>query len=144
MRIQLIGIAVAGLFAGGAGAQSTSQKPAGVTPVGTWRGTSVCLVHPSPCKDEIVVYRITSMKAADSVAIDARKVVRGEEQEMGILLCHTLNGQLTCTIPHGIWHFSVRRDSLVGETASENLAPCTSSRDLPTMAGCLWTARRLR
>jgi hypothetical protein len=69
MRIQLIGVAVAGLLARGASAQSTSQQPAAVTPVDIWRGTSVCLVHPSPCHDEIVVYRITKMKSADSVAL---------------------------------------------------------------------------
>jgi hypothetical protein len=51
-----------------------------------WHGTSVCLVHPSSCNDEIGVHRITQMKAADSVAVDARKVLRGEEQEMGFRL----------------------------------------------------------
>ena len=132
MRIQLIGVAVAGLLARGASAQSTSQQPAAVTPVGIWRGTSVCLVHPSPCKDEIVVYRITKMKAADSVAVDARKIVRGEEEEMGVLPCHVtpLSGQVTCTMPQGVWHFSVRGDSLVGEL---RLHDNTRFRDVRTM-----------
>jgi hypothetical protein len=77
----------------------------------------VCLVRPSACNDEIVVYRITQMKAADSLAIDARKLVRGEEQEMGVLRCRLVrpSGQLTCILPQGEWHFSVRNDSLVGE-----------------------------
>ena len=116
MRIHITVIAVASLIARGASAQSPSQ-PAAVTPVGVWRGTSVCLVRPSACNDEIVVYRITHMKAADSVVLDARKVVRGEEQEMGVLACRLLpqNGQLTCTIPRGVWHFTVRGDSLIGE-----------------------------
>src|SRR4051794_6093046 len=87
MRIQLIGVAVASLIARGASAQWPSQQPAALTPVGIWRGTSVCLVRPSPCNDEIVVYRITHMKAADSLAVDARKIVGAEEQEMGILTC---------------------------------------------------------
>jgi hypothetical protein len=117
MRIQLIGIAVASVLAHGVSAQSAAQQPAAVTPVGIWRGTSVCLVRPSPCNDEIVVYRITQMKAADSLALDARKIVRGEEQEMGVLACRLipLNGQVTCTTAQGGWHFNVHRDSLVGE-----------------------------
>ena len=118
MRIQrLAGVAVASLLARAASAQSPSQQSTGATPVGIWRGTSVCLVRPSPCNDEIVVYRITHLKAADSLAVDARKIVRGEEQEMGVLTCHLVppNGQLTCTMPQGVWHFSVRGDSLIGE-----------------------------
>ena len=58
------------------------------------------------------------MKAADSLAVDARKIVRGEEQEMGVLACRLVplgGGQLTCAIAQGIWHFSVRTDSLTGE-----------------------------
>jgi hypothetical protein len=57
------------------------------------------------------------MKAADSLAVDARKIVRGEEQAMGILGCRLVrpSGQLTCVMPQGIWHFSVRNDSLTGE-----------------------------
>ena len=116
MRIQLISVAVASLLALGASPQSTFQQPA-VTPVGIWRGTSVCLVRPSACNDEIVVYRITQMKPTDSLSLDARKIVRGEEQEMGVLACRfiPLNGRVTCAIPQGRWHFSVRGDSLVGE-----------------------------
>ena len=85
--------------------------------VGTWRGTSVCLVRPSACNDEIIVYRIAHTKAADSLRVDARKIVRGEEQEMGVLTCcFTMpNGPLTCAMPQGAWQFHVRNDSLVGE-----------------------------
>lgn len=116
-RIRLAGLAAAILLARGAGAQSPPQQPTAAALVGTWRGTSVCLVRPSACNDEIVVYRITSVKAADSLAVDARKIVHGEEEEMGVLGCRLmpLSGQLTCSIPHGVWHFSVRNDSLTGE-----------------------------
>ena len=117
MRIQLAGVALAAAFARTAIAQTPAQPPAPTTPVGTWRGTSVCLVRPSACNDEIVVYRITPMKAADSLAVDARKIVRGEEQEMGVLGCRLVprSGQVTCTIPQGVWTFRVRNDSLSGE-----------------------------
>jgi hypothetical protein len=85
--------------------------------VGTWRGTSACLVRPSACNDEIVVYGITPTKSTDSLAIDARKIVRGEEQDMGVLGCRLArsSGQVTCTIPQGVWTFRVRNDSLTGE-----------------------------
>src|SRR3954466_6873597 len=112
IRSRIIILAVASLLARGASAQS-----AAVTPVGIWRGTSLCLVRPSACNDETIVYRITQLKAADSVSIDGRKIVGGEEQEMGVLACRftASNGQLTCIVPQGTWRFSVSRDSLVGD-----------------------------
>ena len=117
MKIPLSGLAVASLLALSAGAQSSQHQPSVTTPVGVWRGTSVCLVRPSACNDEIVVYRIAHAKAADSLTVDARKIVRGEEQDMGVLSCRfaSPNGPLTCVIPHGTWEFRVRKDSLVGE-----------------------------
>lgn len=117
MRVRLTAIAVASLVARDVHAQSPSERPEAVTAVGLWRGTSVCLVRPSACNDEIVVYRITGANAADSVSMDARKIVRGEEQEMGVLACGVAprSGQVTCAMPRGVWHFTVRGDSLVGE-----------------------------
>jgi hypothetical protein len=132
MRIRLSGLAVASLLARGAGAQPAPQQPATTTPVGSWRGTSVCLVRPSACKDEIVVYRITHTKAADSLTLDARKIVRGEEQEMGVLSCRfaSPDGPLICAMPQGIWQFRVRNDSLVGEL---RLSDDTRFRDVRTI-----------
>jgi hypothetical protein len=129
MRIRLNGLIVASLLARGAGAQSPSQQAAAITPVGIWRGTSLCLVRPSSCNDEVVVYRITHMKSPDSVAVDARKIVRGEEQQMGVLTCRLMspNGPLTCAISQGIWQFRVRNDSLVGEL---RLSDNTKFRDV--------------
>jgi hypothetical protein len=117
LKIPANGLAVASLVALSAGAQSSQQQPAPMTPVGIWRGTSLCLVRPSACHDETVVYRITRTKTPDSLTIDARKIVRGEEQGMGILGCHftSPNGTLTCAIPQGTWQFRIRNDSLVGE-----------------------------
>lgn len=117
MRIHLAVVTLASALVRTAIAQSPVPQPSPTTPSGVWRGTSVCLVRPSACNDEIVVFRITPMKAADSVALDARKIVGGEEQDMGVLGCRLvrLSGQLTCTLPQGVWHFSVRNDSLTGE-----------------------------
>lgn len=131
MRIRITWLVVASLLAHRAGAQSAQQQPAAVTPVGTWRGTSMCLVRPSACKDEIVVYRI-AQKGADSLTIDGRKIVRGEEQEMGILTCSFTppNGRLTCVMPQGTWQFRIRNDSLVGELRLPNN---TKFRDVRTI-----------
>jgi hypothetical protein len=95
-----------------------AQHPSpGATPIGIWRGTSKCLVRPSPCNDEIVVYRITSAGPTDSLSIDARKIVNGEEDGMGVIGCRfaTLGAKLTCAMRNGTWRFTIRGDSLVGE-----------------------------
>jgi hypothetical protein len=86
-------------------------------PVGVWRGTSLCQVRPSPCNDEIVVYRITRAKARDTISVDARKIVNGREEEMGILACRlaALGASFTCSMPNGVWRFTLRGDSLVGD-----------------------------
>jgi hypothetical protein len=52
--------------------------------VGTWEGTSLCQVKPSPCHDEHVVYRI-SKTSARGYTIAAYKVVDGQELYMGLL-----------------------------------------------------------
>ena len=89
----------------------------------------MCLVHPSSCHDETVVYRISRMKASDSLAVDARKVANGQETEMGVLTCRAdgQGTQLTCTIPQGIWRLTFRGDSLVGEL---RLPDSTKFRDV--------------
>lgn len=99
-------------------ASPASAQPApSRDPVGVWRGTSLCQVRPSACNDESTVYRITRINTADSISIDARKVVNGKEEEMGVLGCRLDAGsaQITCSMPNGVWHFALRRDSLVGE-----------------------------
>ena len=132
MRIRLTGLAVVSLLAREAGAQSSAQQPVAMIPVGVWRGTSVCLVRPSACNDEVVVYRIAQTSAADSLRLDARKIVRGEEQEMGVLTCRFTSptGSLTCAIPQGTWLFRVHNDSLVGEL---RLPDNTKFRDVRTI-----------
>lgn len=110
----ILALAAVCVFARDASAQA-STTPA--NPVGVWRGASLCRVHPSPCKDESVVYRITRVNAGDTLSIDAHKIVNGREEEMGILAClsGSSGAQVTCTMPNGVWHFTIRGDSLVGE-----------------------------
>ena len=124
----ILALAVALLLARGA----LAQVPAAASnPVGVWRGTSLCQVHPSPCKDESVVYRITRVNASDSLSLDGRKIVNGQEVEMGILGCRLAasGGQITCTMTNGVWRFTIRGDSLVGELRSPDN---TKIRDVST------------
>ena len=115
LRSSLIALAAVVALAG----LASAQGGAGSAPnaIGVWRGTSLCLVHPSSCHDEVVVYRITSTKGTDSASMDARKIVNGREEEMGVLPCQLGAGRatVTCTMPNGVWRFTVRGDSLVGE-----------------------------
>ena len=57
------------------------------------------------------------MKSTDTVSVDARKIVNGREEEMGVLACRlgARDASLTCRMPNGVWRFAIRRDSLVGE-----------------------------
>jgi hypothetical protein len=98
-------------------ARHIPAQTARADPVGTWRGTSLCQVRPSACHDESVVYRITRTTARDSLALDGRKIVNAAEVEMGVLGCRleAPSAQLTCSIPDGVWQFTIRGDSLVGE-----------------------------
>jgi hypothetical protein len=117
----LAGVVVASMCARGALAQ-TATPISTPNPLGVWRGTSVCLVRPSSCNDESVVYRITLLAARDSVSVDARKMVNGREEEMGVLGCglEPSRVRLTCTMRNGVWRFTVRDDSLIGELRLPN------------------------
>jgi hypothetical protein len=128
----LIGVivffAAAPMFVGSAFAQGSEST---ANPVGTWRGTSLCQVHPSPCHDETVVYRITPVKPPDSLSMDARKIVNGQEEDMGAFGCRFArsSGALTCGMPNGVWRFTIRGDSLVGDL---RLPDNTKYRDVRT------------
>ena len=128
MKTSIVALAAACLLARGAFAQTPA---AASNPVGVWRGTSLCQVRPSACKDEIVVYRITRVNASDSLSLDGRRVVKGQEEEMGALGCRVdaSGAHIACTIPRGVWRFTVRGDSLVGELRSPDN---TKFRDVRT------------
>ena len=128
-RVERMCVAVVILSLPCAVASAQPQEPPNA--IGTWRGTSLCLVQPSACKNESVVYRVKRIGAADSVSLDARKIVNGTEEEMGVLGCFVARAThtLTCTIPNGTWRFTVRGDSLVGEL---RLPDGTKFRDVRT------------
>ena len=114
LRSGFIALLAISVLARGTPAQTTTVAPSAV---GVWRGTSLCLVRPSPCHDEVVVYRITGASGSDSVALDARKIVAGREEEMGVLACTLAarGASITCAMRNGVWQFTTRGDSLVGE-----------------------------
>ena len=51
---------------------------------GTWEGTSLCQVKPSPCHDEHVIYRVTET-STNCYQFDAYKLVGGKELFMGAI-----------------------------------------------------------
>jgi hypothetical protein len=115
LRMTVLALAATCLLARDAYAQGAAAVP---NPVGVWRGTSLCTLRPSPCNDEIAVYRITRLNGKDSLSFDARKVVNGQEEEMGGPLGCRLDASgahFKCAMRNGVWQFTVRGDSLVGE-----------------------------
>ena len=89
-------------------------------------------MRPSACRDEVVVYRITCGASQDSVIVDARKMMRGEEEEMGTLTCRLLTAApavvLRRPMRHSLWRFRVRGDSLFGELRLLNSTKCRDVR----------------
>jgi hypothetical protein len=128
LRLILMAFVALAALALRAPAQATSGA---ANPVGVWRGTSSCLVQPSACHDEVVVYRIARLNASDSLSVDARKIVSAREEEMGVLPCAfaAQRSSITCAMRNGVWQFTIRGDSLVGEL---RLPDNTKFRDVRT------------
>jgi hypothetical protein len=92
---KLVLLAVLGLTA-----PAFAADPAAAV-VGTWRGESLCMVKPSPCHDEVIVYRFARGKAPDAVVLTGNKVVDGKELEMGTLDCRVDGAGVDCPIGNG-------------------------------------------
>ena len=95
-------------------AAQTSQE----TPIGRWKGESLCTVKPSPCHDETVVYEFAaSPEKQDALVWKADKIVNGEQQNMGTLDCSfsTSTRTVTCDMPgKGVWKLTVQGNSMAG------------------------------
>lgn len=87
-----------------------------VSVAGTWEGSSLCTVPSSPCRDEHVVYRIKP--EGDSpmkFAIDADKIVNGQEDFMGTIHCtYTAEKKELFCDTSGDWRFAVEGDAMTG------------------------------
>jgi hypothetical protein len=94
-----------------------------VNPAGTWRGTSLCQIKPSPCNDEQVVYRIKALVRPGAYELVMNKMVNGVEQPMSGTLDATFDARtsiLTATSydrQHrpSIWRFVLSGDHLSGK-----------------------------
>ena len=89
--------------------------------IGTWKGTSLCQIKNSLCHDETVVYHISKNASVDTFYINASKIVRGLEEEMGILpfTYNSKTNQLISTA-HGIWTFNIEEGKLEGTLVSHD------------------------
>jgi len=103
----------------------TVAPPAGpiLSATGTWRGESVCRNAQPACRDESVIYHIVPA-VTDTAGFDVQmnRVVDGREVPVDKLACTLDRGRaaLYCIEPHGIWHFQLSRDSLVGGLALQD------------------------
>ena len=50
---------------------------------GVWRGTSLCQVKSSPCRDESAAFYVSH--TGETYHLDMRKVVDGQEQDIGTI-----------------------------------------------------------
>jgi hypothetical protein len=84
---------------------------------GTWTGTSVCLQGKPVCRDEQVVYHV-STAVPDSAVVTMNKLVGGREEEMAVLRCGVTAARVTCPMPPqfrpGTWWFDRRGEALDG------------------------------
>jgi hypothetical protein len=87
--------------------------------LGAWEGESVCTVRDSPCHDEHVIYEIAPEAGpSNRLKMDAFKVVGGEKQFMGAVVCTYAAPTLSCTADiarKNEWTFTVEGDSMRGE-----------------------------
>ena len=86
------------------------------TLAGDWKGTSICTVKNSPCRDESVIYHITEPDAAGAVTINADKIVAGQPERMGQFDCKfdAKASVITCSMPKGEWRFTVTGSKMSG------------------------------
>lgn len=94
-------------------AAAVAQRP-NASPVGTWKGESLCTVKPNACHDETVVYEIKPSGKQDRLICKADKIVDGKRQWMGDLDCTFANATLTCEVPKGTWSFTVQDNTMTG------------------------------
>src|SRR3954465_234923 len=108
LKLTLLYFLFGGLSFNSGQAQTSSAKTDTLL-IGTWKGTSVCQVKNSPCHDETVVYRISKKAGVDTFYINASKIVKGVEEEMGIIpfIYNTKTNQLISTAYNGIWTFNI-------------------------------------
>jgi hypothetical protein len=52
--------------------------------IGTWKGSSICQVRPSPCNDEISICHVTKSEKPNTYHMVMNKIVNEKEEDMGV------------------------------------------------------------
>jgi hypothetical protein len=94
-----------------------SSASSEISPVGDWRGDSICQVHPSACQDEDSLYHVTAVAGKPGqFSMQADKIVDGKPQNMGNADC-TYNAKqriLTCNLGRASLEFTVTENTMNG------------------------------
>ena len=85
--------------------------------VGDWRGTSICQVRESACRDEDSLYHVVRIEGkANRYSMNGEKIVDGKAVSMGAVEC-TYDGAkavLTCDLPQDVLRFMVEGNKMEG------------------------------
>jgi hypothetical protein len=83
---------------------------------GKWRGTSICAIPDSPCRDEQVVYTISKPDSAGKHMIQMDKIVAGKQELMGTLNCifDNVASTISCPMKDKTWKFTVSGKKMTG------------------------------
>ncbi|WP_263417469.1 hypothetical protein [Terriglobus albidus] len=81
--------------------------------LGEWSGKSTCVVRPSACHDEDVIYQIKEI-APGKLSWKADKIVSGKRETMGVLDCSYGDKTLVCHFEKGTWTFHVDGARMTG------------------------------
>jgi len=102
-------------------ARDHSNNPS-ASPVGTWRGDSICVGNRPACKNEDVVYRFEALPGKPSMLIQfADKIIEGKREPMGKLeftydqAAGTLTGEFRRGQTHILWELTMSGDKMDGK-----------------------------
>ena len=85
--------------------------------LGDWRGTSVCQVRESTCRDEDSLYHLARIaETPNRYSMKGDKIVDGKAISMGTVECryNEVASDLTCDLPRGVLRFTVHGNKMEG------------------------------
>jgi hypothetical protein len=99
-------------------ARQAQQIPADdASPLGDWRGESICVVRDSACRDEDSLYHVAKLAGKPgwfSMKLD--KIVDGKPVTMGTVACSydSAKRALACEFPRGVFRFTIQANKMAG------------------------------
>jgi len=87
------------------------------SPLGDWRGESICVVRESACHDEDSLYHVTNLAEKPGwFSIKLDKIVNGKAITMGSMVCsyNTAKQSLNCEFPRGVMRFIISANKMEG------------------------------